>query len=319
MIPQFIDSDDLVAGEGTLIPTLNADGQQLRLALSLSDTSGRGANSNAPAGTVGIIEADLNACAPGSIMHAIASMLFPDDFLLPPEGAPRELDARDGGDDDGMSTWGFVGIGCAIIACMLSCILGAVCYRRKLRRDQEQEAAAGAGAPGKSGAVAVEAAEKPVAAPGYKPLPLDVMSASTLEQQGTSAAAHDGSDGGGAFSSIASTRETPLRTADGVGLTTFGLTSAAGTRDAPAAGASDEDIKAWVEYQLDSLGEMPLLQRFVLLGGAERRSGGARPLLRAHRCSHIHTWAMHARHACIGGVTASHAPPRCGLVRSLLL
>lgn len=287
IIPELITAADLVAGQGRLIPTLNADGQQLRLSLSLSDTSGRGANSNAPAGTVGIIDADIDACAPGSTMHAIGSMLFPDDFLLPPEGQPRALDASDGGDGGGgggggMSTGAKIGIGLGLIACLSSCALGAMCYRRKIRREEEALKVAEGGdvKGGKQGTAGnVEAVGKPLSAEVSMAQTLGMMSASTHERRsdGGTAEAQQGSSGGHAFGvSSTQSRGTAVRTSDGVGLTTFGFTTA-GPREAPGAAADGDEVKAWVEFQLDSLGEVPLLQRFVLLGGAERRTGGAGP------------------------------------------
>lgn len=35
-----------------------------------------------------------------------------------------------------------------------------------------------------------------------------------------------------------------------------------------------EEVKDWVETQLDSIDQSPLLDRFVLLGATERRRGG---------------------------------------------
>lgn len=282
VIPDLITSSDLLNGQGRLIPTLNADGQQLRLSLSLSDTSGRGPNSNAPAGTVGITDADMDACAAGSTMHAIGSMLFPDDFLLPPEGQPRDLNARDGGDSGGLSTGAMIGIGLALIACFSSCALGAVCYRRKVRKEQEAlNAAEGSDLkPGKEGAGGVvETVGQPLSAEVSVAQTLGMMSASTHERRSDSgtAEAQQGSDGGHAHGvSSTPSRGTAVRTSDGIGLTTFGFTTGA-VREAPGATADDDELKVWVEYQLDSLGEMPLLQRFVLLGAAERRAGGAGP------------------------------------------
>lgn len=42
----------------------------------------------------------------------------------------------------------------------------------------------------------------------------------------------------------------------------------------PGENATPDDIKAWVEDQLDVLGEMPILGRFISLGPNERRRGG---------------------------------------------
>lgn len=311
VLPELVTSQDLVRGEGRLIPTLNTDGQQLRLSLSLSDTSGMGANSNAPAGTVGIIAADLDACNPSSTMHAIGSMLFPDDFLLPPEGQPRALDAGEGGaGSGGMSTGAIVGIAVVMIACFLSCILGATLYKRRVRKEAEAQAAAAAAA-GKLGAEASGVPGKPYAAGLDAVLPvLEVQSASIQtsgaagSRTGGSAAAQWGSDGGGVASSMGNTRGSTVRTRDGVGLTTFGLT-AGGTQAAPAAGAPDEDVKAWVEYQLDCLGEVPVLQRFVMLGASERRTGGALSLRARVTRAAVRPVRMHA---CSAGTSAGGAP-----------
>jgi hypothetical protein len=63
------------------------------------------------------------------------------------------------------------------------------------------------------------------------------------------------------------------------GMTTFNntnFTSGAKTSVAPPTNASSPDeIKAWVEHQLDLIGDTPLLDRFMLLGPNERRRGGA--------------------------------------------
>eukprot|EP00892_Ulva_mutabilis_P004417 jgi/Ulvmu1/2347/UM013_0195.1 len=274
VIPTLVTGEDLVRGEGLVIPTLNADGQQLTLSLSLSDTSGMGANSNAAPGTVGIVDADINACNRGSTMHSIASMLFPDDFLNPPEGQPRPLDAQDDdGGGGGMSSGAIAAIAIGLIACFLSCILGAACYKRRLRKEAEARKA-GKSAAGKpaDGGVAPEGPGKPyVSAPAA--LDMHSVSIATGSRMG-SVVPQVGSDGGRlGGSSMDNTRETELRTSDGIGVTTFGLTAGA-TRAAPEAGASDDEVKAWVEWQLDGLGEMPVLQRFVMLGSAERRCGG---------------------------------------------
>ena len=64
------------------------------------------------------------------------------------------------------------------------------------------------------------------------------------------------------------------------GMTTFANTPAQspateGMHAPPAKDASMDEIKAWVEIQLDQIGSTPLLNRFVLLGPHERRRGGA--------------------------------------------
>lgn len=71
------------------------------------------------------------------------------------------------------------------------------------------------------------------------------------------------------------------------GMTTFNQTAfTAGTNTAvapPTNASSPDEIKAWVEHQLDMLGDTPLLNRFVLVGPHERRRGGA-PLVLADVC-----------------------------------
>ncbi|NJR42366.1 MAG: hypothetical protein HC767_06600 [Akkermansiaceae bacterium] len=52
---------------------------------------------------------------------------------------------------------------------------------------------------------------------------------------------------------------------------TVGATSAM----PPTNSSTPDEIKAWVEHQLDIIGNDPLLNRFVLLGPHERRRGGA--------------------------------------------
>lgn len=61
------------------------------------------------------------------------------------------------------------------------------------------------------------------------------------------------------------------------GMTTFEQTaiSAIATVSQPPTNSSNPDeIKAWVEHQLDVLGNTPLLGRFVMVGPHERRRGG---------------------------------------------
>lgn len=61
------------------------------------------------------------------------------------------------------------------------------------------------------------------------------------------------------------------------GMTTFNQTSYTSnfTQAVPPTNSSTPDeIKAWVEHQLDLLGDTPLMNRFVLLGPNERRRGG---------------------------------------------
>jgi hypothetical protein len=63
------------------------------------------------------------------------------------------------------------------------------------------------------------------------------------------------------------------------GMATFGNTSVCdpATKDIPTyptEDASTDELKAWVEHQLDKIGSTPLLNRFVLLGPRERRRGG---------------------------------------------
>ena len=63
-------------------------------------------------------------------------------------------------------------------------------------------------------------------------------------------------------------------------MTTFNqtaLSAVATVSRPPTNSSSPEEIKAWVEHQLDLLGSAPLLNRFVLLGPHERRRGGAPP------------------------------------------
>lgn len=56
-------------------------------------------------------------------------------------------------------------------------------------------------------------------------------------------------------------------------MTTIGITTS-GQMEPPGENASPDDIKAWVEEQLDLLGDTAILGRFVSLGPAERRRGG---------------------------------------------
>lgn len=57
-----------------------------------------------------------------------------------------------------------------------------------------------------------------------------------------------------------------------------GLTTMPGTilvdSEPPEADANPEEIRDWVNHQLDSIGSTPLLDQFVLLGEGERRRGG---------------------------------------------
>jgi hypothetical protein len=64
------------------------------------------------------------------------------------------------------------------------------------------------------------------------------------------------------------------------GMTTFNQTAyTIGATQAapPTAGANADEIKAWVEHQLDVIGDIPLMNRFVLLGPNQRRRGGVHP------------------------------------------
>ena len=45
----------------------------------------------------------------------------------------------------------------------------------------------------------------------------------------------------------------------------------------PDENSTPDDIKAWVEEQLDLLADTPILGRFVPLGPSERRRGGTSP------------------------------------------
>lgn len=68
------------------------------------------------------------------------------------------------------------------------------------------------------------------------------------------------------------------------GMTTFENQTVDATWQPPAQGASSEDVKAWVEHQLDRIGSTPLIGRFVMLGPSERRRGGVpSPLVAVHR------------------------------------
>ena len=61
-------------------------------------------------------------------------------------------------------------------------------------------------------------------------------------------------------------------------MTTFNqtaLTAGPSTIQAPTSSSSVDEIKAWVQRQLDMLGDTPLLNRFVMIGPRERRTGGA--------------------------------------------
>jgi hypothetical protein len=50
----------------------------------------------------------------------------------------------------------------------------------------------------------------------------------------------------------------------------------------PAPGAPLEDVKAWMELQLDLLGDSLLLGKYELLGAAQRRIGGMHPCILSH-------------------------------------
>lgn len=60
--------------------------------------------------------------------------------------------------------------------------------------------------------------------------------------------------------------------------TTMGTT---GALLPPGVGASAEDMMNFVEMQLDSIGDAPVLAGFVMLGPQERRRGGAMPFTRS--------------------------------------
>ena len=79
-------------------------------------------------------------------------------------------------------------------------------------------------------------------------------------------------------SSSRHSRRSHDRTTQAHGMTTFNqtaLSAVATVSRPPTNSSSPEEIKAWVEHQLDLLGSAPLLNRFVLLGPHERRRGGA--------------------------------------------
>lgn len=63
-------------------------------------------------------------------------------------------------------------------------------------------------------------------------------------------------------------------------MTTFANTTAQPAADQddaavpPTKDASMDEIKAWVDHQLDLVGTTPVLNRFVMLGPHERRRGG---------------------------------------------
>jgi hypothetical protein len=59
------------------------------------------------------------------------------------------------------------------------------------------------------------------------------------------------------------------------GMTTFERQTVDATVQPPTKGAPHDEVKAWVEHQLDQIGSTPLLGRFVLLGPSQRRCGGA--------------------------------------------
>lgn len=67
------------------------------------------------------------------------------------------------------------------------------------------------------------------------------------------------------------------------GLTTMATNTVPSSQlSPPDENSTPDDIKAWVEEQLDRLSNTPILGRFVSLGPSERRRGGA-PLSDLHR------------------------------------
>ena len=76
------------------------------------------------------------------------------------------------------------------------------------------------------------------------------------------------------------------------GMTTYDVHSTAPPasegRQPPAPHAGGEEVKEWVEYQLDQIGSTPVIGKFVLLGPAERRRGGER-LSRTRTCLSLRT------------------------------
>lgn len=72
----------------------------------------------------------------------------------------------------------------------------------------------------------------------------------------------------------ATTHRSVLQNQYQTGMTTFEQQTVDATWQPPAPGAAHDEVKAWVEHQLDQIGSTPLIGRFVLLGESERRRGG---------------------------------------------
>lgn len=117
--------DDLLElDEEAVVPTL-LSGAALKPSL---DGATSGSTAGEPGlGTIGIIEADLDACADGSIMHTIKGILLPNNIVLPRTAAPRSIEVSEDSAPDSVSTTTLLaflgGVGLLLLA-----ILGLCAY-----------------------------------------------------------------------------------------------------------------------------------------------------------------------------------------------
>ena len=77
----------------------------------------------------------------------------------------------------------------------------------------------------------------------------------------------------------------------------------------PTKDASMDEIKAWVDHQLDLIGTTPVLNRFVMLGPHERRRGGA-PLATS-AASTMSRMFMVASNSCVAECVQGAPLPTC--------